>query len=66
MTRIALVLVGTLGPSPGAPPVALPVAEANANTTPAGPVADGVLTLQLAATLAVWYPETGRAVALPP
>lgn len=41
----------------GPPHRALPVADANANTTPAGTLREGVLSLDLVATLSMWYPD---------
>lgn len=52
-----VVILATLALLPGAPRAVLPIADANPNTTPAGRLQDGVLHLDLVATLAMWHPD---------
>ena len=51
----------------GSPPreEGLPVATANDNRTPAGTLRDGVLTISLDATLAMWHPDGDSLPGLP-
>ena len=53
LLSLTLLLAG--GAAPG--PEALPIATPNDNRTPAGKLRDGVLTISLDATLAMWYPD---------
>ena len=50
---LTLLLAGGAGPRRRA----LPVAAPNDNRTPAGTLRDGVLTISLEATLAMWHPD---------
>src|ERR1051325_1867645 len=43
----------------------LPVIRANHNDRPAGAVADGVLTLHLAARAGLWHPEAENGIGIP-
>lgn len=50
-------LSSTLLLTSGTRPSALPVADANDNTTPSGTLQQGALTLDLVATLSMWHPD---------
>jgi len=58
---LALIFASGIAPERPAPPVAAP----NDNRTPAGALRDGVLTVSLEATLAMWHPDGDSLPGLP-
>jgi len=65
--RIAVgaMLASTPATSLGVLRHSLPVAQPNANTTPAGRLHDGVLDIELVAALTMWYPDGANLPGIP-
>lgn len=62
---VGVIVASTSALSPGVLRHALPVAQPNANTTPAGRLHDGVLDIELVAALTMWHPDGASLPGIP-